>query len=276
MVATLERRDTALPGRSLLRVNEPRAARRPHTWQRATGPVDDPYAWLRDRNDPATIEYLEAENAYADAWFGERQELLDALFDEIKSRVQETDESAPVRFGDWFYAARTVEGQSYPIHCRGRTAATASEQVLLDQNVEAEGHEFFDLGAFEVSLDHRRLAWSADVTGAEHYTLRIRDLATGDDLVDELHDSTWAGVAWSSETDYLFYVMPDEQERPYRVMRHRVGTPQQDDVEVYRDDDERFFVGIGGTRSGEWIVIQSGKRGTISQACSAAKPQSPQ
>ncbi|MAT04161.1 MAG: oligopeptidase B [Acidimicrobiaceae bacterium] len=260
MVATLERRDTALPGRSLLRVNEPRAARRPHTWQRATGPVDDPYAWLRDRNDPATIEYLEAENAYADAWFGERQELLDALFDEIKSRVQETDESAPVRFGDWFYAARTVEGQSYPIHCRGRTAATASEQVLLDQNVEAEGHEFFDLGAFEVSLDHRRLAWSADVTGAEHYTLRIRDLATGDDLVDELHDSTWAGVAWSSETDYLFYVMPDEQERPYRVMRHRVGTPQQDDVEVYRDDDERFFVGIGGTRSGEWIVIQSGSK----------------
>ncbi|MCB0968589.1 MAG: S9 family peptidase, partial [Ilumatobacter sp.] len=239
---------------------EPRAAERPHTWHRPTGDVADPYAWLRDRDDEATIDYLEAENAYADAWFAEHQGLLDTVFGEIKSRVQETDEAAPVPFGPWFYTARTVEGQSYPIHCRGRSAETATEQVMLDQNAEAEGHEFFDLGAFEVSHDHHRLAWSADVTGAEHYTLRIRDLESGVDLVDVIEDSTWAGVAWSADGSYLFYVMPDEQERPYRVMRHRVGTPQHDDVEVYRDDDERFFVGIGGTRSGEWIVIQSGSK----------------
>jgi oligopeptidase B len=131
---------------------------------------------------------------------------------------------APVPKDGWFYSARTVEGQSYPIHCRGRSAATATDVLILDQNVEAEGHEFFDVGAFEVSPDHRLVAWSADTAGDEHYTLRIRDIAHGHDLDDELHDTTWAGVAWSSDGTHLFYVEADEQERPYRVMRHRLGT----------------------------------------------------
>jgi oligopeptidase B len=241
-------------------VNEPLAEQRPHVWHRPGGDVDDPFAWLRDRDDPATIEYLTAENEHTDAWFAGRDELVETLFGEIKSRVQETDEAAPVRFGPWWYTSRTVEGQSYPIHCRGGSAATATDDVLLDQNLEADGHDFFDLGVFEVSHDHTRLAWSADTTGAEHYTLRVRDLTTGDDLADELHDTTWAGSAWSSDGTHLFYVVPDEQERPFRVMRHRVGTPQHDDVEVYRDDDERFFVGVGSTRSGEWIIIQAGSK----------------
>jgi oligopeptidase B len=241
-------------------VNEPIAEQRPHVWHRPGGDVEDPFAWLRDRDDPATIAYLTAENEHTDAWFADRADMVETLFGEIKSRVQETDEAAPVRFGPWWYTSRTVEGQSYPIHCRGGSAATAADEVLLDQNVEADGHEFFDLGVFEVSHDHTRLAWSSDTTGAEHYTMRVRDITTGDDLVDELHDTTWAGVAWSSDGTHLFYVAPDEQERPYRVMRHRVGTPQHDDVEVYRDDDERFFVGVGSTRSGEWIMIHAGSK----------------
>jgi oligopeptidase B len=241
-------------------VTEPQAKQIPHVWQRPTGPVEDPFAWLRDREDPDTIAYLEAENAHADAWFADQGELVEELFSEIRSRVQETDVAAPVPRDGWFYSARTVEGQSYPIHCRGRSAETAAEEVVLDENVEADGHDFFDLGAYEVSPDHRLVAWSADTAGDEHYTLRIREIDAGRDLDDELHDTTWAGVAWSTDGRYLFYVTADEQERPFRVMRHRLGTPQSDDVEVFVDHDERFFVGVGATRNGEAIVIGSGSK----------------
>jgi oligopeptidase B len=218
--------------------------------------VDDPWAWLRDRDDPATIEYLEQENAYADAWFGGRAGLVEELFDELRSRVQETDLSAPVRKGGWWYVGRTEEGAGYPIHCRGTSAATATEHVILDENVEAEGGDYFSMAAFEVSPDHRLLAWSSDRDGSERYTLRVRDLDSGDDLDDELHDTTWGGVAWGADNASLLYVKPDEQMRPFQVWRHVLGTAQDDDTLVYEDPDERFFVGVGSTRSGEWIVIE--------------------
>ena len=238
--------------------------------------MHDHFAWMRDRDDPDTLAYLEAENAHADAFFSDHTELVTELFEEIKSRVQETDVSAPVPKAEWFYSARTEEGQSYPIHCRGRSADTATDELVLDQNAEAAGHEFFDVGAFEISPDHRLVAWSKDTNGDEHYTLRIRDIAHQRDLDDELHDTTWAGVAWSNDGSHVFYVEADEQERPYRVMRHRLGTPQTDDVEVYADHDERFFVGVGATRSGEWIVIHSGSK--LSSECwlvPASDPDAP-
>ena len=251
---------TVAPVPSLQRMIPPQAKQVPHVWQRPTGPAEDPFAWLRDRDDPDTIAYLEAENAHADAWFAQHAELVEELFREIKSRVQETDVAAPVPKDGWYYSARTIEGRSYPIHCRGRSAPTATDELILDQNVEAEGHAFFDVGAFEVSPDHRLLAWSADTAGDEHYTLRIRDIAHGRDLDDVLHDTTWAGVAWSRGGSYLFYVVADEQERPYRVMRHRLGTPQADDTEVFADHDERFYVGVGATRNGEAIVIHTASK----------------
>ncbi len=238
----------------------PVAKQVPHRWNRVTGAVEDPFAWLLNRDDPDTVPYLEAENAHTTAWFSDHNTLLDDIFAEIKSRVQETDTAAPVRTDDWFYVSSTVEGKNYPIHSRGRTAETARDQLVLDQNVEAEGHEFFDVGAFEVSPDHRFAAWSADTSGDEHYVLRVRDIDKGMDLPDELHDTTWAGVAWSADGAHLFYVIADDQERPYRVMRHRMGTAQENDVAVFTDLDERFFVGVGATRNRLAIIIHSGSK----------------
>ncbi len=161
-------------------VHEPVAKQIEHHWDRPTGRVDDPWAWLRDRNDPDTIAYLEAENAYAAAWFADHDELVERIFGEIKSRIQETDITAPIKDGEWWYTSRTEEGRDYAIHCRGRSEADAGAHVLLDENREADGHDFFSLDAFDVSPDQRLLAWSADVEGgAEKYTLRIRDLETG-------------------------------------------------------------------------------------------------
>jgi oligopeptidase B len=238
----------------------PRAPRRDHTWHRPTGDVDDPYAWMRDVDDPALLDYLRAENAAAERFFEPHLDTIETIFGEIRSRVQETDMSTPVEFGPWWYVTSTTEGMNYPIHHRGPTAERATEIVLLDENVEAADHEFFELGAFDVSMDHRVVAWSMDVTGDEHYTLRFRDLTTGVDLDDRIDDTSNAGVAWSRDGQWVFYVTPDEQERPATVWRHRLGTPRSDDVLVFDETDERFFVGIGSTRSEDWIVINSGSR----------------
>ena len=231
-------------------------------WHRPTGDVTDPWAWLRDRNDPETIPYLTAENTYADAWFAKGEPSIETIFQEIKSRVLETDESVPVFHNGWWYVSRTVEGLAYPIHCRGQSRDTADGTVLLDENVEAGEHEYFAVGVFDLDKSHRYLAWSRDTDGSEQYTLLIRDLETGIDLPDRIEGTSYAGVAFSADASHLFYVLNDEAMRPYRVMRHRIGTPQTDDVEVWVDNDERFFVGVGTTRSANFIVIESGSRTT--------------
>ena len=232
-----------------------------HVWNRPTGDVDDPWAWLRDRDDPDTINFLEHENRLAEAWFAERQSLLDTIFEEIKSRIQETDLSAPVLHHGWWYVTSTEEGQSYPRHSRGRSAETATDQLVLDQNVEAAGHDFFDLGGLEPNPAHTLAAWSADTKGNEHFTLRFRDIESGTDLDDELNDTiAWAGTAWSADGRDLFYVTADEAERPFEVWRHRLATPQSSDERVYHEADARFYVGVGSTRSEAWIVIHAGSK----------------
>jgi oligopeptidase B len=237
---------------------EPVAERRGHTWQRATGPVDDPWAWLADRHDPATHAYLEAENAHTDTWFAEpaHADLVETVYGEIRSRVQETDVSVPTFHGGWYYVTRTIEDAAYPVYCRGRTSDSARDGVVLDCNLEATAHGFFAVSAFEPSHDHTRLAWAADTAGDELYRLRVRALDSGADL-DDIEDTAAGGVAWSADGAWLFYLRSDEQRRPFEVWRHQVGGPVDGDVCIYREDDERFYVGVESTRSGDWITISA-------------------
>jgi oligopeptidase B len=241
-------------------VQPPVAKQVPHVWSRPTGPASDPWAWLRDRDDPDTIAYLEEENRWSDAWFAPHTATVDDLFGEIRSRVQETDLAAPARKGEWWYVTRTEEGASYAIHCRGRTAATATEQVVLDENAEAAGHDYFSLGTFDVNPQQTLLAWSSDVDGSEQYIIRFRDLSTGVDLPDELQNTTWGGSAWSADGTTLFYVTADEQMRPFCVWRHTLGTSQTADVKVFEDLDERFFVFVELSRSEEWVLIEAASK----------------
>ncbi|MDR7087075.1 oligopeptidase B [Aeromicrobium panaciterrae] len=228
--------------------------------------VDD-YEWLRDKEDPATLSYLEAENAYTDESTAHLEPLRQQIFDEIKARTLETDLSVPVRRGNWWYYARTVEGQQYSIRCRcpiddvedwnppslDAETAIAGEQVLLDSNVEADGHEFFSLGAFSVTDDGNLLAWSVDVQGDERYTIKVKDLRTGEVLPDEI-TATSGGATWSIGATHLFYTTVDEAWRPHKVWRHTLGTTG-DDVLVFEEPDERFFVGVGRTQSDKYLVI---------------------
>ncbi|TNH23818.1 S9 family peptidase [Micromonospora orduensis] len=229
--------------------------------------VVDEYAWLAVKDDPETIAYLTAENEYTDARTAHLAELRTALFEETRRRTLETDLSVPTRKGGHWYYTRTIEGQQYGVHCRravrdGETDPPVSadgapldgEEVLLDGNLLAEGHDFFSLGAFDVSPDGRWLAYSTDFSGDERFTLRVKDLTTGELLPDEVPD-TFYGTAWSADASVLFYVTVDDAWRPNRVWRHTVGSASADDVVVHQEDDERFWVGVELTRSEKFILV---------------------
>lgn len=244
----------------------PTAPRRPHVWERPTGPAEDHFAWMRDVEDPELLEYLGAENSYADAFFEPHSDLVDAIFGEIKSRVQETDQSTPVFNGGWWYTGSTVEGENYGRHHRGRSAASATDMLLFDENLEAAqagATDYFDVGAFDASHDHTMFAWSIDTDGNERYDMRIRrftDDGSYVDLDDQLADVCNAGTAWSADGSLLFFVRADDQERPFQVWRHELGTDPSADVLVLQEDDERFFVEIGETRSDQWVIIHIGSK----------------
>jgi oligopeptidase B len=237
------------------RATPPTARPIPHVLTAHGDERADDWHWLRDRDNPDVIAYLEAENAYADASLAPLVPLRDRIFNEIKGRVQETDESGPVPEGEWEYTSRTRAGSQYGIHCRRpRGAGPETARVLLDENVLAEGHDYFALGGFEVTPDHMTLAYSVDFNGGERYSLRFRDLATGADLADVVDNVTY-GLAWADDARTCFYVRPDDAMRPNEVWCHVLGTPASDDVRVMAEDDERFYVGVERTRSGRFILI---------------------
>ena len=241
----------------------PVAPRRPHVI-RAHGDerVDDWY-WLRDRDDPDVIAYLEAENEFTESALAHTEALQKELFAEIVNRVLETDVSAAGPSGCWDYFVRTYEGSQYAVHGRRPRGAAVDvdEQVLLDENELAAGHDFFSLGGAAVSPDQRLLAYAVDFTGGERHELRFRDLETGVDLPDVIPD-TYYGLAWANDNRTLFYVRPDDAVRPYQVWRHTLGTPTADDVLVFQDDDDYFFVSVGRTRTGRYLLLSSDSKTT--------------
>jgi len=230
----------------------------------------DPYEWLRDKSDPRVIAHLEAENVYVDAQTAYQEPLRQQIFDEIKSRTKETDLSVPVRRGDWWYYGRSFEGKQYGVHCRrpaagpddweppvlDERAPVEGEQILLDENVEADGHDFFSLGASSVSIDGNVLAFSTDVIGDERYTLRFKDLRSGE-LYPDTISGIGLGVTWAADNASVYYTTVDESWRPDTVWRHRLGSTEPDE-QVFHEPDERFWVAVGRTRSNAYILIAAG------------------
>ncbi len=259
----------------------PLAEQRPHTLTRADGSiVEDPWHWLRDRDDPAVLAYLEAENAYADAQLAPIEDLQERLFAEIKGRIEETDSSVPVLDGGWLYYRRTLAGSAYPIRCRrpapegvhdprrlpddlrrpvDPTDPPDDEVVLYDQNLAAADHDFFQLGGFAISPDHRLAAIATDTSGAEVFTIRVRDLTTGQDLDDEIPRAAY-GITWFNDSATFLYTVPDDAWRPHQVWRHTIGTSHEDDELLLREDDERFWLGVGRTRSDRFLAINAGSK----------------
>jgi oligopeptidase B len=221
----------------------------------------DPYFWLRQKANPEVIAYLEAENEYADAQMAPMAKLQEGLYQEIVNRVQQTDVSPPSFFKGYWHYTRTVEGLDYEIYCRRPGTMDAPEEVELDVNNLARGHDYFDLGFVEHSQDGAVLAYAVDLIGNEVHQLRFRDLSTGLDLDDVIED-VYYGSAWSADSKTFFFVRPDKAMRPYQVWRHVLGTPVEQDVLVLQEDDERFELSVELTKSERFIVTTSSSQVT--------------
>ena len=245
----------------------PRAEQRPRVLISHGHERSDPWYWLREREDPAVLAYLEAENTFTEQTLSPLAGLRNTLFEEMKARILETDMSVPARRGPWWYYGRTEEGKSYAIHCRRPAGdvdelppageAGVQEAILLDENTLAEGHDYFAVGTAVVSPDHSMLAYGTDIEGAEHYELRFRSLDSDDPAgrAPEVVPDTGYGLAWSSDSSVVFYVRFDEALRPHQLWRHHLGTDPSEDTLVLEEDDRRFSLGTGRTRDGAYVMV---------------------
>ncbi|MGB5301563.1 MAG: oligopeptidase B, partial [Gemmatimonadota bacterium] len=218
--------------------------------------VDD-YYWLRDRENPEVVDYLTAENEYLDAGLAHVADLRETLFDEIVGRIEEDDQSVPYRSRDYYYQTRYEEGSEYPIHVRRAGAMDAPEEVMVDVNQLAEGHEYFaaSVGVRGISENQRILAFGTDNVGRRKYTIRFLDLETGEFLDDEIPDVT-PNVAWAADDRTLFYTRQDpETLRWHQIYRHELGTDPATDELVYEESDPEFSVSVGRTKSRDFVFI---------------------
>jgi oligopeptidase B len=225
--------------------------------------VDD-YAWLRDKDSPEVLAYLEAENAYCAATLAGTEALQKQLYDEMLSHIQETDVSVPFLDGAWWYYSRTEKGKQYEIYCRRSGTAEepqGEEEIILDVNALAEGESFMALGFMALSDDGNLLAYSIDNRGFRQYTLRVKDLRTGQQLAE--HAERVGSVVWAADNRTIFYTVEDEeQKRQFQLYRHVLGTPHADDALVYEETDERFNIGAGKTRDDEYLILESASHTT--------------
>jgi len=245
-------------------IQPPDVRKHPHQIRAPFGAVRaDEYYWLRDdlRAKPEVIEYLEAENAYADAVMAPLGKLQDTLYDEFVSRIKQDDSSVPFRERGWWYYTRYESGQDYPIHARrpdvgGRYDESAPEEVLLDVNAMAAGKDYFSVGDYEVSQDNGLLAWAEDAVGRRQYTIRFRNLETGE-LFPDVIQGVAANLVWADDNRTVFYVENDpETLLTVRVRRHLLGTPVGDDPVVYEEHDDSFYMGVDRSRDDRFICIE--------------------
>jgi oligopeptidase B len=253
----------------------PRAEPRPYRYERHGHTVEDPYAWLKDPlypkvEDEAVLAYLKAENAYFEAAMKPHAALVETLFEEMKGRLKEDESSVPVRDGDWVYWWAFKPGAQYRTWYR-RPAAGGADQIVFDEPVEAEGKEYFLLGALELSPDGRLAATLVDDNGSERFDLRIRDLATGEEI-ETVTDVAIGHPVWTSDSQGIVFTEVNEHWRSYRARYHRLGSPTTDDVTLYEETEELgFSVAVSRSQDRSLIFIATGDNATTEVRFVAAR-----
>ena len=239
----------------------PVAPRRPHAFTAHGVTIEDPYAWLKDSaypevNDPDILAYLEAENAYFEGVMKPHQGLVDRLYEEMKGRIKEDESSVPQKDGAWLYWAAFETGGQYHKWWR-KPVDGGADELLLDEPALAQGKEYFRLGAFSVSNDGRYLAYAIDDTGAERFTIHVKDLETGEHLPETI-PGMLSEIVWTADDTGFLYGLANAQWRTDNARLHRLGTRPDEDVELYREADEGYRVGVSETQSRKWIIIATG------------------
>ena len=215
----------------------------------------DNYFWLRDRSNPKVVQYLVEENKYTDAVMAPTKVLQESLYNEMLSRIKETDEFPPYKKADYFYYTRTEKGKQYPIYCRKFKTTDAKEEIYLDPNELSKNYSYYAVAAMDITPDNNILAFSVDTNGSENYVLFMKDLSKNKLLnirIEHIQD-----LQWATDNETLFYTKEDSAHRPYRVYRHEFGTEPNRDIIVYEERDPRYSLGVNRTRSDQYIFIVS-------------------
>src|ERR1700732_2749649 len=219
----------------------PQAPEKPHEITEAGHTRNDPFFWLREKDNRGVLKYMEAENRYTESALKHMGKLQQTLYNEMRGRIQESDVSVPEKIDDYYYYSRTETGKQYAIYCRKKGGLDAKEKVLLDENELAKGQKYFRIGTLSVSRDHKLLAYSTDTDGSESYTLRVKSLETGTLAPDEMKNCSYS-FAWANDNKTFFYDQLDEAHRPYKALKHVLGSGIDQDRTVYEEKDERFFL----------------------------------
>jgi len=214
----------------------------------------DNYYWLREKSNPEVVDYLKSENAYAEGVMKHTEKLQEDLYQELLGRIKETDLTVPVKIDDYYYYTRTEEGKQYSIYCRKKGSLEAPEEITLNPNELAQGHKYFRVGVYEISPDHKLLAYSIDTTGSESYGLFIKDLATGQLFPEQIENTSYS-VQWANDDQIIFYNTLDEAKRPFKLFRHRLGTKPDEDVLIYHEPDDAYYLDVSKTKSKKYLIM---------------------
>ena len=234
----------------------------------------DNYYWLRERDNPKVVEYLKAENDYLKAAMKPTEGLQETLYQEMAGRIKPTDVSAPYRLHGYYYYSRYEEGKDYPVHCRKKGSLAAAEEIILDGNALAAGHPYFSAVGLEVSPDDSRLAYGVDTVSRRLYTLHFKNLKTGQIPAEEI-PNTSGTAAWANDNTTVFYVLKDTTTlRPYKIMRHRLGSAPAGDKEVFVEADETFNTEVHASKSRKYLMISSDS--TLTTECRVLDADRPQ
>jgi len=235
----------------------PKAAVKPVKLEKHSDVREDNYFWLKERENPEVIAYLEAENAYTDTMMSHTEGFQEELFEEIKGRIKQTDLSVPYKRDDYYYYTRVVEGKEYPIYCRKKGSLDAAEEIMIDANALAEGHKFSSVGGVDISSGQDIVSFAQDTLGRRFYSLRFKNLSTGELLPDEISNVT-GNVAWANDNKTVFYAKQDPVTlRSYQIYRHELGTHPSADKLVYEEKDVTFSCYVFKTKSKKYVMIAS-------------------
>src|SRR5262245_55151691 len=236
---------------------------------------DDPYYWLKERENPATIEYLKQENDYLNRVMAHTTNLQTTLFDEIVGRIKKDDDTVPVRIKDYYYYTRFVTGGEYAIHCRKKGGLDAPEEIILDENELAKGHEFFSFAGRDIHPNQKMVAFAVDTAGRRFHTIRFNNLVTGEFLPDTITNVT-ENLVWAEDGKSLLYTKQDPNTlRAYQIFRHTLGSDPAKDVLVYEEKDETFSCSVNRSKSRKYLfVVSSHLQSTEYRVLDAAKPDS--
>jgi oligopeptidase B len=244
----------------------PIAVKKEHQTTLHNDTLIDNYFWLRDQSNPEVIAYLNAENTYKEAVMAPTKPLQNKIFDEIKGRIKEDDESVPYKDGHYFYYSKFEKGGEYPIYCRKKGNLKAIEEVLLNGNEMGKGKGYFSIGGFEVSNNEQILAYGIDTVSRRNYTLKFKNLTTGEIYKDQIKNTEGGSYAWAGDDKTIFYIKRDQQTLlGYQVWRHELGTPNKADIKVYEEADNQFYMGLYRSKSKKYIINVSDHNGVATE-----------